>query len=154
MDRRDFIKSTWGGLAGFAVTALSGCGKQLEGVLSVGQGEDGSRLVLPGRKEITLYDTNAMALYFDGGLGPKTGIIRVDAIVASLPLKLKFWHGHGGKDHEFTVLPEHFATLKKLKRATVTTSMVDGHSHKLFIDPVDARYRVSGAKPVVVIVED
>lgn len=152
MDRRDFLKWSWGGLAGFAVTAVSGCGKQLEGLLS--SGESGSRMAHGARKEITLYDTNAMALYFDGGLGPKTGIIRVQAILANQPLKMKFWHGHGGKDHEFTVLPEHFATLKKLKRATVTTTVVDGHSHKLFIDPVDARYRVAGAKPVVVIVED
>lgn len=99
---------------------------------------------------VTLYDTYAMALYMDGGLGPKTGIIKVDYILENEAVKMQFWHGHGGRNHEFTVLPEHFAQLKELKKVTIQTTAVDGHTHKLFIDPVDPRWRVPGAQPVKV----
>lgn len=103
----------------------------------------------PGAK-VTLYDTNAQALYFDGGYGPFTGVIKVDYVIANKALTLDFWHGHGGSQHRFTLLPEHFAALKRLERVTLETSVVDGHQHKLFIDPVDPRFRVPGAMPVSV----
>ena len=152
MDRRQFLFTFLSSASGLLVASLSGCGK--EKTEEAAQRLLGVVETLPQRKEITLYDTNAMALYFDGGLGPKTGVIKVQYVIDNQPVKLKFWHGHGGIDHQFTVTPDDFKTLKKLKRATVTTDIVEDHSHKLFIDPVDPRYRVAGAKPVVVIVED
>ncbi|MEZ4752613.1 MAG: hypothetical protein R3B54_18845, partial [Bdellovibrionota bacterium] len=73
-----------------------------------------------------------------------------DYILANEPVNMQFWHGHGGKNHRFTLLPEHFEQLKQLKRVTLETDVVAGHSHKLFIDPTDVRYRVAGALPVEV----
>ncbi len=135
---------------GVMVGGLAACGRQFSNApkaSSLFSFEPPEEII---RKAITLYDTNAMALYFDGGLGPKTGIIRVAAIIENKPVPFTFWHGHGGRDHQFTVTPEHFAVLKQLKRVTLQTTEVDGHSHKLFIDPVDPRYRVTGAKPVII----
>jgi len=103
-------------------------------------------------KTVTLYDTNAVALYFDGTQGPYTGVIRVSYVVANAALTLDFWHGHGGAQHRFTLLPEHFAALKRLEKVTLETSVVDGHSHKLYIDPTSTVHRVAGAQPVQVVV--
>ncbi len=89
-----------------------------------------------------------MALYFDGGVGPKTRVIKVQYLINNQPVTLKFWHAHGGVDHRFTVTAEHFSELKKLKRVIISSDIVADHSHKLFIDSVDPRYRVSGAKPI------
>jgi hypothetical protein len=99
---------------------------------------------------VTLYDTNAQALYFDGSMGPFTGVVRVAHVLANAPVTIDFWHGHGGVQHRYTLLPEHFAQLKRLQRVTLETTEVDGHRHKLFVDPVDPRYRVPGATPVAV----
>lgn len=100
--------------------------------------------------EVILYDTYAMALYFDGGLGPRTGIIQAEAVLAGEPLEMEFWHGHGGRSHFFTVTPAHLADMKRLKKVTLQTTEVQGHSHKLFVDFGDPRWRVPGAKPVPV----
>lgn len=144
MNRREFLLKaalTGGGLA------LFGCGK-----------EDGSGFTAKGaigeRGTVTLYDTYAQALYMDGGMGPKTGTIKVDYILAYQPVVLEFWHGHGGRNHKFTLTQAHYDDLKKLKRVYVTTDSVDGHTHKLFIDPVDTKWRVPGAKPVSVPTPD
>lgn len=99
-------------------------------------------------EHVMMHDTHAQALYFDGGHGPHTGIIRVEWIVAGDAVELAFWHGHGGVDHRFTVRPEHFAALTRGERVTLETSEVEGHSHRLFIDPVDERWRVAGAEDV------
>ncbi len=96
---------------------------------------------------VILYDVYAMALYFDGGLGPRTGTIRVSDVAAAVTLPKDFWHGHGGQLHRFTVLPEHFTKLKRRERVMIQTTEVDGHSHMLFIDPVDPQWRVEGAQP-------
>ncbi len=96
---------------------------------------------------VTLYDVYAMALYFDGGLGPRTGTIRVMDVAAGVTLPKDFWHGHGGQLHRYVVLPEHFAALKRRERVMIQTTEVDGHSHMLFIDPVDPQWRVEGAQP-------
>ena len=99
---------------------------------------------------LTMYDTNAMAMYFDGTMGPKTGVIKVDYILANQEITLNFWHGHNGVLHRFTLKPEHYAAFKKMKKVFVETSVVDGHSHKLFIDFSDPKWRAEGAKPVQV----
>lgn len=100
------------------------------------------------RATVRLYDTNAVAMYYDGTMGPYTGVIRVAYILADAALTLDFWHGHGGKQHRFTLLPSHYMELKRLRRVTVETSVVDGHTHTLFIDPVSPTYRVPGALPI------
>jgi hypothetical protein len=138
MKRRDFVFRALATGGGFL---LFGCGRDEESSLARGLLKEGT---------VTLYDTHAQALYMDGGMGPKTGIIKVDYILANQPVVLEFWHGHGGRNHRFTLTEAHYTELKKLKRVYIETTVVDGHTHKLFIDPVDPRWRVAGAKPVVV----
>lgn len=96
---------------------------------------------------VTLHDTHAMALYLDGSLGPRTGIIRVAAVAAGTDQPMDFWHGHGGALHRFTVTASHFAALRRRERVMIETTGVDAHRHMLFIDPVDPRWRVEGAPP-------
>lgn len=99
---------------------------------------------------VILYDTYAMALYMDGGLGPKTGIIKVDYILENKPITFTFWHGHSGRNHEFTLLPEHFEELKAKRKIVIETTEVDGHTHRLFVDPTNPKWRVPGALPIQV----
>lgn len=143
MNRREFLKILGTG-AVIGTFGIIGCGEEKTT-------ENASGLVAlsaPGR--VTLYDTNAMALYFDGDLGPKTGIIKVDYVIKNEPVTLEFWHGHGGVNHKFTVTPDHFREMKKLKRIYLETSSVAGHTHRLFIDTKDPKWRVTGASPVEV----
>ena len=99
---------------------------------------------------VTMYDTYAQALYFDGTYGPLTGVIYVDYVVTGTAVEIEFWHGHGGVSHRYTVGPEDFQRLKRGERVTLETTEVDGHTHTLFIDPMDPSYRVPGAAPVQV----
>jgi hypothetical protein len=97
---------------------------------------------------VKMHDTYAQALYFDGSNGPLTGIITVAHAVAGSTLTLEFWHGHGGVQHQFTLEPMHFAALRRRERVTLDTTVVDNHSHTLFVDPTDEMYRVPGAPDV------
>lgn len=97
---------------------------------------------------VLMHDTYAQALYFDGSYGPHTGVIRAEWAVAGDAVELTFWHGHGGVDHRFTVGPEHFAALRRGERVMIETTEVQAHTHQLFIDPVDERWRVEGAEDV------
>lgn len=142
MDRRQFLELLLKAGAAGSSFALLGCGR------SPTENPIDCRAQRADR--VLLYDTYAMALYFDGGLGPKTGIIATSYVLANEPITLDFWHGHGGKLHRFTVTPDHFRVMKKLKKVTLETTAVDGHTHKLFIDTSDLRYRVPGAVPVAV----
>lgn len=145
MNRREFVLSILqAGAFGLTTSTLSGCGENRNA-----NGPDASRS-LWDRDEIIMYDTNAMALYYDGGLGPKTGVITVDYILKNEPVTLQFWHGHGGVSHKFTLLPEHYEQFKKLKKVYVETTVVESHKHKLFIDFSDPKWRVPGAKPIPV----
>jgi len=145
MNRREFLLKA-------ALTSsglyLFGCGREESGSGFLTRGAVGER------GKITLYDMNAQALYMDGTFGPYTGVIKVDYIVNNQPVVLKFWHGHGGRDHMFTLQPSHYDELKKLKRVYIETTVVDSHTHKLFIDPVDPKWRVKGAQPVSIDVPD
>ena len=105
-----------------------------------------------GGRVVTLYDTYAVALYFDGTLGPKTGIVTAAQMAAGVDVPFAFWHGHGGQQHRFTVTAADLAELRERRKATVRTSVVDGHSHLLFVDPTDARWRVPGAQPLTVVI--
>ena len=98
----------------------------------------------------TMHDTEAQALYLDGSLGPLTGTIRVSYVMAGAAITLDFWHGHNGQQHRFTLTPQMFADLKKGTKVTVGTTTVDNHSHTLFIDPKDERYRTPGAPDMMV----
>lgn len=97
---------------------------------------------------VKIHDTYAQALYFDGTKGPLTGTITVGHVIASAIVTLDFWHGHGNQLHRFTLMPSHFAALKKGEKITVTTTSVDGHQHNLFVDPRDEAYRVPNAPDV------
>ncbi len=143
MNRRQFMGSLVG--AGLGVLGVAGCGRDHSAPV---RPEAAGRGVWDDR--VVLYDTYAMALYMDGGLGPKTGIIKVDYIVAGAAVTMKFWHGHGGKDHYFTVTPENLLDMKSLKKTYIRTTDVDGHNHKLFVDFSDPKWRVPGALPVEV----
>lgn len=149
MNRRDFFKkSATTVLSGTAVSGLVGCGRESM-QRPIERGFEFSR-----RDEtVTLYDTYAQALYFDGTMGPKTGIVKVDYILADRPVVIEFWHGHGGSQHRYILTPAHFHDLKQLKRVYLYTDEVANHKHKLFIDPTDPRWRVPGAQPVQVPLE-
>lgn len=99
---------------------------------------------------VMMHDTYAQALYLDGSLGPLTGTIFVSYVIAGLPVELQFWHGHGGVDHMFTLLPQHFEGLKRGERVMIETTEVDSHQHQLFIDPLDLDYQVPGSQPTPV----
>lgn len=153
MNRRQFFKRVLEGGASLWVMGVAGaCGKESATEKSEARArlffEDGTP-----RGEVIMYDTYAMALYMDGGLGPKTGTIKVDYILANESVTLDFWHGHGGRVHKFTLTPEHFSEMKKLKKVTLETTVVDSHKHKLFIDFGDSKWRVPGAKPIHVPTE-
>jgi hypothetical protein len=155
MRRRDFIWLFGGG----AVTCVVGC-KTDDHVpvadasvtgdsTSVGDRPlDAQTLDACIQQIVKMHDTYAQALYFDGTKGPLTGIVTVAHVVAGAKVTMDFWHGHGGVLHKFTLDPMHFAELKQGKRITVGTTIVDGHSHMLFVDPKDEAYRVNGAPDV------
>jgi hypothetical protein len=97
---------------------------------------------------VKMHDTYAQALYLDGSLGPLTGTIEVEYVLAGATITLDFWHGHNGVLHRYTLEPSHFAQLEMGKRITLPTTIVDDHMHTLFIDPKDEHYRVPGAQDV------
>ena len=99
---------------------------------------------------VTMHDTHAQALYFSGKHGPLTGVLTVDDVLAGVAVEIEFWHGHGGAIHRYTVTPTHLARLRAGERVMIETTEVDSHSHMLFIDPTDERYRVAGAPDVPV----
>ncbi len=100
------------------------------------------------RRTVKMYDTYAQALYFDGGYGPFTGVVRAAYLAAGVAVTIDFWHGHGGRVHRYTVTPAHYAELVRGRRVYLETTVVEDHAHRLFVDPVDLRWRVPGALPV------
>lgn len=102
------------------------------------------------RPTVRMYDTFAQALYFDGGYGPFTGVVRAAYLAAGVAVTIDFWHGHGGRLHRYTVTPVHYAELVRGRRVYLETTVVDDHAHRLFVDPADLRWRVPGATPVEV----
>jgi hypothetical protein len=141
LSRRDFLRAAAAMAAAVpAFAGLHACGIVDESeskILSLNDGE-----------LVTLFDCYAVATYFDGGIGPHTGTITVAMIDANQETTLEFWHGHGGKQHQFKITPDHFQSIRDLKKTWIETTTVDNHTHKLFIDPVDPQWRVPGAKPV------
>ena len=157
MRRRDFI---WI-LGGSAVACVVGCAGEgaapAADAASAGSGSGTTGDATPADAAasdgcvpdvVTMHDTYAQALYFDGTLGPLTGVVTVAQVIAGAAVTMDFWHGHGGQLHRFTLEPEHFAALTRGERITIETTMVDSHSHLLFVDPVDETYRVEDAPDV------
>lgn len=140
IDRRSLL-----GLAGGLALVAIGCSDADEESSSASAfaSADAGALVL-------LYDTYAQALYLDGTYGPTTGVIRAVDMGVGADKRYDFWHGHGGIRHRFTVTAAHFAELRRKTRVSITTTIVEGHQHTLFIDPVDPRWRVPGATPISV----
>ena len=153
--RRDFLWLLGGGI----VLCKLGCDDEhapLPPIIdATTSGADAPRDTLPPDATacaLEMHDTFAQALYLDGSLGPLTGIVTVDHIVAGATITLDFWHGHNGIQHRWTLEPHHFAALKRGERITLTTTTVEDHAHTLFVDPVDESYRVPGAPDVLVTV--
>lgn len=145
-DRRQFLRYVLRFLTAIsALPLVVNCGRENKRA-----GNAGARGIRFVPAEVTLYDTYAMALYMDGTMGPKTGVIKVQYVIDGQDITLDFWHGHGGKQHRYTLNSAVYQDLKALRRVTIETTSVDGHKHKLFIDPNDSRYRVPGAQPIPV----
>ncbi|MBX3227099.1 MAG: hypothetical protein KIT84_35815 [Labilithrix sp.] len=149
IDRRTLLLGLAGGLA---LTAL-GCSDDEDAAtseLALERGDAGDTGSGDAGALVVLYDTYAQALYLDGTLGPKTGIVRATDMGVGEDKVYDFWHGHEGRLHRFTVTAAHFARLRQKQRVTIATTVVSDHQHTLFIDPVDLRWRVPGAPPVSV----
>ena len=58
-----------------------------------------------------------------------------DDIAAAKDKTYKFWHGHDGQDHMFTVTADDFRQLAQGKSLLLYTTMVEGHRHPLQITP-------------------
>lgn len=101
-----------------------------------------------GAEYVVMHDMYAMALYYDGETGPKTGEIKAEYIQDGHDVKLDFWHGHGGNQHQFILQPKHYQSLLRGKKTIVETTAVDGHKHTLFIDPNNIQYRIPGRPPI------
>ena len=159
MQRRRFVVVLTGSVAGIA-----GCGDpEFRQAGSSRRGESSEEEVTPTPTPecepspsptpdetvyVDMYDTYAQALYYDGTYGPLTGIVEAEYILVGEPVTLPFWHGHGGVQHTFTLTTDHYAQLKAGTKITIETSVVQGHTHTLFVDPTDPDYRVPGAEPV------
>ena len=135
-NRRDFVRHATVAGAGIIALQAVGCGSA-ETPSTLSEGED----------DLLLYDTYAMALYFDGGLGPRTGVIKAEDILRGEALDMEFWHGHGGRSHRFAVSPEQLEAMKTAK-VFLETDSVQSPSHRLFVDFTDPQWRVPGAEPV------
>lgn len=173
MDRRDFLELL---AAGAVVVGVAGCAADPDEGGGDDDDDDGRGVdagppaadATPGESgrdaapadpcegvpTALVYDTYAQALYLDGTLGPLTGIIYASYIAEGEAVTLDFWHGHGGQQHRFTVTPEHYQALARGERVYITTTEVESHMHELFVDPADPDYRVEGAEPVEVPLED
>jgi len=144
---RDLARGIGGGVGLLALSSLAACGvdSSLENSARV-SGAGG--LDVHADEFVTLYDTYAMATYFDGSLGPRTGIVTVDMIIAGVDVDMDFWHGHGGNQHRFRVTTADLRKMNCLQKVFIETTVVDSHTHKLFVDFSDPRWRVANAQPV------
>lgn len=68
----------------------------------------------------------------DGTYSSMPLILRVD-IDAAVEKKYKFWHGHSGSTHSFTLTEDDFLALQDGDTIETYTSVVTGHRHALRI---------------------
>jgi hypothetical protein len=154
MERREFLWILGGGVVAFEI----GCHDTKHGLpgtpADAAHGADTTDEPPDAAAEgcqqtyVKMHDTYAQALYLDGSLGPLTGTIEVAYVLAGTTITLDFWHGHNGVLHRYTLQPADFDALKRGERITLPTTVVEDHSHTLFIDPKDETYRVPGAPDV------
>lgn len=102
----------------------------------------------PTVEYIEFYPLYAMATYFDGSLGPVTAEITSVQMTNEMDEELMYWHGHGGRSHTFTLSKFDKNQILGGRKVVIETSTVDGHTHKLFIDPTDKQWRIVGAEMV------
>jgi len=98
----------------------------------------------PQTTTLLLTDIYAMSLYYDGTMGPQTGVITVDDMVLAQDKTYEFWHGHGGRSHSYVVTAEDFKKIRSGIKVTIETDAVDSHTHTLFIDLADEEFLVPG----------
>ncbi len=86
---------------------------------------------------------------FYQGLGPKevrsssrpdgtsSGMpcINVEDVDEGIQKIYTFWHGHGGKKHQFVVTEENFLSLQQGQSIEIFTDVIQGHRHALKIEP-------------------
>ncbi len=92
-----------------------------------------------------MFDLYAMAYFQDGSLGPRAAVIKMEYLIANKNVEVEFWHGHNGVMHKFVLGPAEFAKIKSGEKFELETTEVDGHTHKLFIDSSDLKWRVENA---------
>jgi hypothetical protein len=61
--------------------------------------------------------------------------ISEDDVTAGEAKSYEFWHGHGGKNHKFTIDADGFSKLAAGESIEIFTDVVTGHRHALKIDP-------------------
>jgi len=153
MQRREFLWILGGGVVAFEIGCQDRRGPPKSPVDAAGMPDTTDEppdAAADGCQQayVKMHDTYAQALYLDGSLGPLTGTIEVAYVLAGTTITLDFWHGHNGVLHRYTLEPSHFEALERGERITLPTTVVDDHSHTLFIDPKDETYRVPGAPDV------
>lgn len=94
------------------------------------------------------YPLYAMATYFDGTTGPVTAEIDAATVSGGEDSSMIFWHGHGGMKHSFVLSADDKLRVLNGERVEIETSRVSGHSHRLFIDPTDEKWRIPGQQMV------
>ena len=127
----------------FAICAS--CGAEIIQERSGSTGNVDSEDAIPTGETVSMYEFYAMAYFKDGSLGPRAGAMDYKVLSSPKTITMDFWHGHNGVMHTYTLTLEHLAKIKAGEKIELETSIVDGHSHKLFIDSSDERWRVENA---------
>lgn len=144
MKRRSFFSGVL--LKALAAIPLIGSAYKLFG--QDGDSEGSTVEPVTSLEGVLIYDLYAMALYFDGTLGPKTGEILARDIIAAADKEYLFWHGHGGVQHQYRIQAADFEKIRSGLKVTLETDNVANHNHKFFIDPTQTKYRIPNREPI------
>lgn len=60
----------------------------------------------------------------------------IEDISIGEPKSYKFWHGHGGEEHSFSLSEGDFKRLTEGEDIEVYTSIINGHRHALKVNPI------------------
>lgn len=138
MQRRRFLAHLCGvPLVGFAAAVVTGCSDDLndrgtsrpkdtaaepDKVQTFGyyQGLGANETRNPGRTDGTTYMMPCVS--------------HAD-IVAGVEKVYEFWHGHGGRQHKFTVTANDFSKLLRGESVEIYTSVVEDHRHSAMVTP-------------------
>ncbi|MCX6116961.1 MAG: hypothetical protein NT027_05430 [Proteobacteria bacterium] len=141
MKRRDFLRSAVPMtatiaasvtlLSGFTAGSLYAC-ENTSGDLAEGASKEGV-------KSFAFYQglgpTERRSPNRPDGTGSSMPCIAQADIEAAVAKTYRFWHGHGGKQHSFTVSEENFISLQKGETIEIYTDIITGHRHALKIEP-------------------